>query len=70
MSSGNRRSVVPSSSSGLAKRPAAAENAAKASAAAPQHAKKRVALGNLTNQSSLGRAVPRPAAGAKGNNVG
>ncbi|XP_039124017.1 cyclin-A1-4-like [Dioscorea cayenensis subsp. rotundata] len=69
MSSGNRRSVVPSSSSGLAKRPAAAENAAKASAAAPQHAKKRVALGNLTNQSSLGRAVPRPAAGAKGNNA-
>ncbi|KAJ0989424.1 hypothetical protein J5N97_007780 [Dioscorea zingiberensis] len=69
MSSGTRRSSMSSSSSALAKRPAAAENAAKASAAAQQQAKKRVALGNLTNQSNLGRAVPRPAAGAKGNNV-
>ncbi|XP_010915931.1 cyclin-A1-4 [Elaeis guineensis] len=63
MSSMNRRSSAPSSSSApassaLAKRPAV-ENAAKVAAAASDQAKKRVALGNITNQSNAGRSAAR-----------
>ncbi|XP_008806262.2 cyclin-A1-4 isoform X3 [Phoenix dactylifera] len=63
MSSMNLRSSVSSSSSApassaLAKRPAV-ENAAKVAAAASEQAKKRVALGNITNQSNAGRNASR-----------
>nr|CAD1843398.1 unnamed protein product [Ananas comosus var. bracteatus] len=72
MASSNRRSTpLPgpgSSSSSLAKRPAAAENAAKVAAPAAEQAKKRVALGNITNQCNVGRGAPRIAGSAKGTN--
>ncbi|PKA47285.1 Cyclin-A1-1 [Apostasia shenzhenica] len=67
----NRRSSFSSStvsSSSLAKRPAM-ENAPKVSVSAPENAKKRMALGNLTNQCNAGRSGSRQP-GAKGNNVG
>ncbi|KAH0448638.1 hypothetical protein IEQ34_022438 [Dendrobium chrysotoxum] len=60
MSGVNRRSSISSSasSSSLAKRPAV-ENVAKVSVSAPEQAKKRVALGNLTNQCNAGRSGSR-----------
>ncbi|KAK8913641.1 Cyclin-A1-3 [Platanthera zijinensis] len=71
MSGVNRRSSFSSSglSSSLAKRPAV-ENASKILVSAPEQAKKRVALGNLTNQgNNVGRSGSR-LPGAKGPNVG
>ncbi|XP_010925928.1 cyclin-A1-4 isoform X1 [Elaeis guineensis] len=59
MSSMNCRSSVSSSapaSSALAKRPAV-ENTANVAAAASEQAKKRVALGNITNKSNAGRSA-------------
>lgn len=69
----NRRSSVSSSSSApassaLVKRPAV-ENAAKVAAAASEQAKKRVALGNITNKSNAGWSASR-LPGTKGVNVG
>ncbi|XP_020589936.1 cyclin-A1-4 [Phalaenopsis equestris] len=60
MSGVNRRSSFSSSAtcSSLTKRPAV-ENVAKVSISAPEQAKKRVALGNLTNQNNAGRSGPR-----------
>ncbi|RWW00414.1 hypothetical protein GW17_00036626 [Ensete ventricosum] len=69
----NRRSSITSSTSAAAsasaKRPAAMENAAKLAAATGEQAKKRVALGNISNHSNVARNPARPP-GAKSANVG
>ncbi|KAG0498226.1 hypothetical protein HPP92_002917 [Vanilla planifolia] len=69
MSSVSRRSSFSSSvsSSALVKRPAM-ENVGKVSVSAPEQAKKRVALGNLTNVCNVGRSAPRMSV-TKGSNV-
>ncbi|KAJ8505759.1 hypothetical protein OPV22_006645 [Ensete ventricosum] len=67
----NRRSSITSSTSAAAsasaKRPAAMENAAKLAAATGEQAKKRVALGNISNHSNVARNPARPP-GAKSAN--
>ncbi|XP_009399851.2 cyclin-A1-4-like isoform X1 [Musa acuminata AAA Group] len=67
----NRRSSITSSTSAAAsasaKRPAAMENAAKLATATGEQAKKRVALGNISNQSNVARNPARPL-GAKSAN--
>ncbi|XP_072998464.1 cyclin-A1-4-like isoform X3 [Typha latifolia] len=75
MSTSKRRSSLSSGpvfSSSSTKRAAAAaptENSAKMPAATVEQAKKRVALGNITNQGNAGRAAGRLIAGvAKGTN--
>ncbi|RRT60714.1 hypothetical protein B296_00042945 [Ensete ventricosum] len=69
----NRRSSITTSTSAAAsasaKRPAAMENAAKLAAATGEQAKKRVALGNISNHSNVARNPARPL-GAKSANVG
>lgn len=66
----NRRLSLSSSAS--VKRPAASVNPAKLPASVAEQAKKRVALGNITNKSNVGKNPNRTvgAVGAKGGNVG
>ncbi|KAG6497681.1 cyclin-A1-4-like [Zingiber officinale] len=61
----NRRLSLSSSAS--VKRPAASDNPAKLPAAVAEQAKKRVALGNITNKNNVGKN-PNRTIGAKGGN--